>query len=54
MTTDTLSVGDPAKGSAEESHSISIEGVNAIDAFPNSAAANGSDDRHQQAPSTSR
>nr|WP_306270353.1 Ig-like domain-containing protein [Ornithinimicrobium sp. HY1793] len=44
----TVSVGDPSKGDAPESHTINVEGVNAIEAFPNSSAANGSDARHTE------
>ncbi|MGB6003747.1 MAG: Ig-like domain-containing protein [Ornithinimicrobium sp.] len=48
----TVSVGDPDNGGAAESHTINVEGTNAIDGFPKSSAANGSDERHQQATVT--
>lgn len=41
-----ISVGDPANGSDPESHTINVEGVTAVDAFPKAGAANGSADRH--------
>ncbi|MGB5952355.1 MAG: putative Ig domain-containing protein [Ornithinimicrobium sp.] len=48
----TVSVGDPNNGGAAESHTINVEGTNAIDGFPKSGAADGSDERHQQATVT--
>ena len=45
----TVAVGDPNNGQAPESHEINVEGVNAIDGFPKSSAANGSDERHKTA-----
>ena len=48
----TVAVGDPNNGTAAESHTINVEGVNAVDGFPKSAAANGSADRHKTATVT--
>ena len=47
-----VAVGDPNNGTAPESHTINVEGVNAIDGFPKSGANNGSNDRHKTATVT--
>ncbi|MEE8603134.1 putative Ig domain-containing protein [Euzebya tangerina] len=42
----TVSVGDPNLGGADETHTINVEGITAVDAFGKSTAPNGSDARH--------
>ncbi|MFK5585125.1 OmpL47-type beta-barrel domain-containing protein [Serinicoccus sp. LYQ131] len=45
----TVGVGDATNGGAAESHTINVEGVNAISGFPKSTAPAGSDTRHEVA-----